>query len=199
MGNIDELLDSDLFEDFRKFTSPYDIEQYLKSDFLILEDSYSDEYFMESSASSEESYISIDSNEILSHDIPINPKEWLVKDSNSKRARPPRLFEFLLLLLQKYHYRSYASYKNRAEGIFEIHEPEKVANLWQHVKNRQSNQNMTYDKFARAIRWYYKDGIMKKTNSRYTFQFASDTLNSVLVDENNNIYSDSTDSLVPLS
>jgi hypothetical protein len=82
---------------------------------------------------------------------------------------------------------SYASYKNKDQGVFEIHQPEKVANLWQHVKNRQSNQPMTYDKFARAIRWYYEKDVMRKTNARHTFQFSPKTLAGITTDENNNI------------
>jgi hypothetical protein len=122
----------------------------------------------------------------FSFDIPLNRKEWLVQDSISKRQRSPRLFEFLILLLGKCHYESYASFTDRSKGIFQIHKPEKVAELWQAVKSRQSNQKMTYDKFARAIRWYYKSNLMQKTNTRYTFQFSSQTLKNYFVDENNN-------------
>ncbi|CAF0913924.1 unnamed protein product [Adineta ricciae] len=119
-------------------------------------------------------------------EIPTNRKEWLISDASSSRLRSPRLFEFLLLLVAKPHYESYASFTDRSKGIFQIHQPEKVAALWQAVKSRQSNQKMTYDKFARAIRWYYKSNIMQKTNTRYTFQFSSETLRKSPVDENNN-------------
>jgi hypothetical protein len=122
----------------------------------------------------------------FSFDIPLDRREWLVQDSLSGRQRSPRLFEFLILLLEKSHYRSYASFTDRSKGIFQIHKPGKIAELWQAVKSRQSNQKMTYDKFARAIRWYYKSNIMQKTNTRYTFQFSSKTLKHYFVDENNN-------------
>ncbi|CAF0778059.1 unnamed protein product [Rotaria sordida] len=104
-------------------------------------------------------------------DIPFEPSEWRVFDSISDRYRSPRLLEFLRLLLNKTHYASYASYTDRSSGMFEIHKPNEVATLWEKVKSRQSNRAMTYDKFARAIRWYYKLGVMVKTNVRYTFQF----------------------------
>jgi hypothetical protein len=128
----------------------------------------------------------INPNENSSTDIPTDRREWLVIDKNSNRQRPPRLYEFLILLLKKEHYASYASYKDKSQGIFEVHQPEKVANLWQQVTNRQSHNRMTYDKFARAIRWYYKDDIMKKTNTRHTFQFSPKTLQTCITDENNN-------------
>jgi hypothetical protein len=124
---------------------------------------------------------------IPAQDIPTHPNEWLVTDRISRRLRPPRLYEFLYLLLQKPSYASYASYKDKSQGIFRVHEPEKIAELWQQIKSRQSNQKMTYDNFARAIRWYYKNDIMKKTNTRYTFQFSSRTLQEFIDDENNNV------------
>ena len=120
------------------------------------------------------------------NDIPTDLSEWMIMDTISKRQRPPRLYEFLLSLLEKPHYHTYASYTNRSQGIFHIHEPQKVATLWEKVKSRQTTQTMTYDKFARAIRWYYKSDIMKKTNTRYTFQFSQQTLKRFMIDENNN-------------
>lgn len=119
-------------------------------------------------------------------DVPLIRTEWFIYDSLTKRHRSPRLFEFLILLLSKSHYEMYASFMDRSKGLFQIHQPEKVAELWQAVKSRQSNQKMTYDKFARAIRWYYKSNIMQKTNTRYTFQFSSSTLKNHFADENNN-------------
>lgn len=122
----------------------------------------------------------------FAEDLPLNKKEWLLPDMNSARYRPPRLYEFLILLLRKPHYASYASFIDRSKGVFQIHQPEKVAELWQAVKSRQSNQKMTYDKFARAVRWYYKSNIMQKTNTRYTFQFSSRTLKNFRDDDNSN-------------
>ena len=71
--------------------------------------------------------------------------------------------------------------------MFEIIEPEKVAGLWQQVKNRQATKDMTYENFARAIRCYYKPDIMRPTHTRSTFQFSPRTLAAIIVDENNNI------------
>jgi len=123
----------------------------------------------------------------VSQDIPTHPNEWLVRDRTSRRLRPPRLYEFLYLLLQKSSYASYASYTDKSQGIFQVHEPEKIADLWRQVKNRQSHQRITYDNFARSIRSYYETDIMKKTNTRYTFQFSSRILQEFINDENNNV------------
>jgi hypothetical protein len=119
-------------------------------------------------------------------DVHVNRKDWLVEDKMSKRMRSPRLYEFLILLLRKSDFDFYASFTDREKGIFHISKPEKVAELWQAVKSRQSHQKMTYDKFARAVRWYYKSNIMQKTNTRYTFQFSPRIMNLYFFDENNN-------------
>lgn len=128
-----------------------------------------------------------DVSDVFSGNIPLNKKEWLIKEPQSRRYRAPRLLEFLILLLSKAHYESYASFSDRSKGLFQIHQPGKVAELWQAVKSRQSSQKMTYDKFARGVRWLYKSKVMQKTNTRYTFQFSSKTLGIYFIDENNNI------------
>ncbi|CAF1006878.1 unnamed protein product [Adineta ricciae] len=117
--------------------------------------------------------------------LPVDRKKWMVTDPRTGRRRPPLLFEFLLLLLQNPDYQSFASFKDRSKGVFEIHEPEEVANLWQQVKNRQSEQDMTYDKLARAARWYYEKGLMVKTNTKYTFQFSAKLLQDIAAGQHN--------------
>jgi hypothetical protein len=182
---IDELEDA-LIEGLLSLENPFG--SCLKNpDSMFTDDDIFENWSPDISPSYEEPYSSVNPIKNNSLDIPTDPREWLVTDQTTRRQRPPRLYEFLILLLHKAHYASYASYKDRALGLFEIYEPEKVADLWQQVKNRQSMQKMTYDKFARAIRWYYKADIMRKTNARYTFQFSPKTLAGIIIDENNNI------------
>ncbi|CAF3960801.1 unnamed protein product [Adineta steineri] len=135
---------------------------------------------------SESSQPTFDLSGDLSYDIPINPKEWLVMDAKTHRLRPPHLFEFLLRVVRHPVYALYASYSNESEGIFQVHKPKEIAYLWQKIKNRQANQPMTYENFARAIRWYYPRGIMLKTNLRHTFKFSQQILNAYIIDENDN-------------
>jgi hypothetical protein len=159
-----------------------------------------EEWLIEPFPSTPDTDPSVDSDDVIKQflfDVPLDKKEWLIKDPISRRQRSPRLFEFLILLLDKPHYESYASFSDRSKGLFQIYRPAKVAELWQAVKSRQSNQKMTYDKFARAIRWYYKSNIMQKTNTRYTFQFSSKTLKHYFVDENNNTTMSTPTQVVP--
>jgi hypothetical protein len=106
-----------------------------------------------------------------SNEISFNLKEWLIIDSISGKYRAPRQNEFLLLLLENPRYSSYISWLNINQGIFKIHETERVATLWSKVKNRQTTGIMMYSTFARGIRFYYKSGLMIKTHKRHTFRF----------------------------
>ncbi|CAF1124409.1 unnamed protein product [Rotaria sordida] len=185
MDNNGEKLGIDILEDV--LLSENDFDMFSDDpDLPTFDLNGSDSFMQELLRLSEELEPTCDVPDSSLHNMPINQKEWLVMDKGFKRQRPPRLYQFFLLLLENPYYASYASYTNKSEGIFQIHEPEKVADLWQQVKSRQANQQMTYDKLARAVRWYYQYDIMKKTNTRYTFQFSAKTLNEFTIDQNNN-------------
>lgn len=106
-----------------------------------------------------------------SNECYLNPKDWLVIDSISRRPRAPRQNEFLYCLLEHPNYSSYLTWLNKNDGLFKIHDPEKVAQLWSQVKNRRTHGIMNYDKFARGLRFYYKTGLMVKTHKKHTFRF----------------------------
>ncbi|CAF1282741.1 unnamed protein product [Didymodactylos carnosus] len=102
---------------------------------------------------------------------PKKAAEWMIEDRVSHKRRRPYLHEYFRLLLDKPHYLDLASYININEGIFKLHKPHEIAALWGNVKGRNTVHNMTYDKMARALRLYYKSGIMTSVKGRYTFQF----------------------------
>ena len=170
-----DILDTNIPDEMRLFDGDLDLND---DEFHLLyaNTDFSEDLLTEPMIFSQESCPVVTPVESILDNIPTNQNEWMVTDQLSKRKRPPRLYEFLILLLQNPRYASYASYSNVSEGIFQIHKPDQVAVLWEQVKNRQSTQKMTYDKFARAVRWYYKQDIMIKTNTRYTFQFSPATL-----------------------
>ena len=53
----------------------------------------------------------------------------------------------------------YIRWEDRKERVFRILDPVQIANLWGLQKNRT---NMTYEKLSRALRYYYKMGILQK-------------------------------------
>ncbi|XP_057304963.1 ETS-related transcription factor Elf-5-like isoform X2 [Hydractinia symbiolongicarpus] len=80
-----------------------------------------------------------------------------------------RLYEFVLQLLNE-ESTDCVRWLCPKEGEFEITNSSKIASLWGKVKK---NPNMTYEKFARALRHYYKLGILinykHKEKLRYKF------------------------------
>ncbi|UJR27358.1 hypothetical protein I4U23_008650 [Adineta vaga] len=101
-----------------------------------------------------------------------NFQDWYIYDRATCKTRPPKLFEFLHLLLNNTRYSSHASWLNKNDGLFRIHKPNEVASLWRKVKVRRTNGSMNYDTFARGIRYYYKSGLMLKTHTKHTYCFA---------------------------
>ncbi|CAF3362699.1 unnamed protein product [Rotaria sp. Silwood1] len=101
-----------------------------------------------------------------------NAGDWIIDGTSSSKIRPPKLCEYLRLLLDNPRYASYASWINKDEGLFKIHNPPKVASLWKRVKIRQTHGLMNYETFARCMRYYYKSGLMIKTHRRHTYRFA---------------------------
>ncbi|CAF3333009.1 unnamed protein product [Rotaria socialis] len=99
--------------------------------------------------------------------------EWSILDPNSGRLRRPLLHEFLRQLLDNEKYSNIATYIDREQGIFKFHQKKVAAQLWQHAKGRNSDSVMTYEKLARAIRYYYSGGIIRPTPGRFTFRFGS--------------------------
>lgn len=105
-------------------------------------------------------------------DESFDSNEWLIYDESTGKARPPKLLEFLHLLLDNPRYRSYAAWLNKESGVFRIYRPDNVTSLWRQVKLRRTNGSMNYDTFARGIRYYYKSGSMLKTHTKHTYCFA---------------------------
>lgn len=66
-------------------------------------------------------------------------KKFLVFDSITGRERRPLLFEFLRLLLEDNQYSDIIEYIDRKQGIFKLHKPKAIAQLWKHAKGRNSD------------------------------------------------------------
>ena len=126
--------------------------------------------FIDSHPTSRENGIDFDAVDI--EEILFDPMEWLVQTDPNEKMRAPKLYEFLVLLLNKPSYSAYASWIDKEEGIFEIHNPTQVVKLWEKVKSRKTKQKMNFDTFSRGIRMYYAKGDMIPTYTRYTYRFA---------------------------
>ncbi len=80
-----------------------------------------------------------------------------------------QLWEFTLQVLKKPKYNNMVSWENQKEGLFRFHDAQAFAALWGKHRNRP---NMTYDKVARALRYYYKRNIFKQVGGRLTYRFS---------------------------
>ncbi|PIK47846.1 hypothetical protein BSL78_15291 [Apostichopus japonicus] len=82
------------------------------------------------------------------------------------------LWDFIIQLLSDDTFKPYISWENREKRIFRIHDQQKIAQLWGQQKNRT---NMTYEKMSRALRYYYKMGIIQKEQGqKLTYRFLQD-------------------------
>jgi hypothetical protein len=71
----------------------------------------------------------------------INIKKFLVFDETTGRERRPLLHEFLRLVLEYDEYSHMAEYIDRKLGIFKLHKPKDVSDLWKQVKGRNSDNS----------------------------------------------------------
>ncbi|CAF3625284.1 unnamed protein product [Adineta steineri] len=138
---------------------------------MQVQDESTCDFELTSSALKTANPIEISQNPQQSGSQRIDRNEWFIVSKVDGKKRPPLLHEFLRRLLDNQRYSHVAQYVDRRKGIFKFHQREEAANLWQHVKARNSDSKMTYDKLARGIRYYYSGGIIRRTAGRFTFRF----------------------------
>ena len=80
----------------------------------------------------------------------------------------PQLLEFILNMLSNPWFSSIMSWEGM-NGQFTIIRPEQAAHLW---GDRNGRRNMTYQKFSRALRYYYHKKVLTKIRGQnYTYKF----------------------------
>lgn len=88
-----------------------------------------------------------------------------------------RLYDFIINLLLRED-TDCIRWCNESDGEFQITDTNKVAKMWGTIKN---NPTMTYEKMARALRHYYKDGILThyKHKEKLRYKFTTDILRKI--------------------
>ncbi|KAJ8951001.1 hypothetical protein NQ318_006385 [Aromia moschata] len=95
--------------------------------------------------------------EILTGSTQVGQMIFNVKEKYIER-KSEKLWEFLLhLLSDEKTCPEIIRWENFEEGTFKFVKNNRVARLW---GSRNHNENMTYEKFTRAIRYYYKSKIL---------------------------------------
>uniref|UniRef100_A0A8C6UF72 ETS-related transcription factor Elf-3 n=1 Tax=Neogobius melanostomus TaxID=47308 RepID=A0A8C6UF72_9GOBI len=89
----------------------------------------------------------------------------LYSPKKSKHApRGTHLWEFIRDILihpEKNH--GLLKWEDRREGVFKFLKSEAVAQMW---GQKKKNSSMTYEKLSRAMRYYYKRGILERVDGR---------------------------------
>eukprot|EP00794_Sanderia_malayensis_P018185 gene18185-19999_t len=99
--------------------------------------------------------------------IPVEPRRArLCLQSTTK----PRLYNFLLELLQDPDRYPCIEWIDEARGIFKFLDSARIAGLWGLRKNKP---HMKYENFARSLRTYIAKGILKKPRNKLVYQFTS--------------------------
>ncbi|CAG5136847.1 unnamed protein product [Candidula unifasciata] len=84
--------------------------------------------------------------------------------SKEKRVKNQHLWEFIYETLMNPMYNpQYLRWENQRDGVFRFVQSEAVAQLW---GGRKNNENMTYEKLSRAMRHYYRRGILERVEGR---------------------------------
>jgi len=96
------------------------------------------------------------------------PERTIYDDLDPVKLPVRYLYEFLELLLSDEQYNKLIVWKDKEERVFMLIDHHKVAELWGMHKRKKP---MTYDKFSRALRFYYSKKILKKEPGRFTYRF----------------------------
>ncbi|THD27134.1 ETS transcription factor Elf 5 [Fasciola hepatica] len=85
-----------------------------------------------------------------------------------RRRKQLELWQFILCKLETSKQSAF-QWVNRSAGVFCITDTIAGAREWGRYRN---NSRMDYEKMARAMRFYYKDSILRKSRQQLHFQFA---------------------------
>ncbi|XP_068097507.1 ETS homologous factor-like isoform X2 [Hyperolius riggenbachi] len=87
----------------------------------------------------------------------------------SRKNQSVHLWEFVRdLLLSPHRNQEAVRWENRKEGTFRVIRSDMFARLWGEQKK---NKCMNYEKLSRALRHYYKSGILERVDGRLTYKF----------------------------
>ncbi|NXM29702.1 ELF5 factor, partial [Oxyruncus cristatus] len=90
-------------------------------------------------------------------------------EHNTPDLQNSHLWEFVRdLLLSPEENGGILKWEDRGQGIFRVVKSEALAKMW---GQRKKNDRMTYEKLSRALRYYYKTGILERVDRRLVYKF----------------------------
>ncbi|XP_053304576.1 ETS-related transcription factor Elf-5 [Spea bombifrons] len=108
-----------------------------------------------------------------------NEEKFTLKTEAVKKDKPPaqsrprihssHLWEFLRdILLSPEDNNGILDWEDKEQGIFRVVKSEALARMW---GQRKRNDRMNYEKLSRALRHYYKTGILERVDRRLVYKF----------------------------
>nr|XP_014341028.1 PREDICTED: ETS-related transcription factor Elf-5-like isoform X2 [Latimeria chalumnae] len=95
--------------------------------------------------------------------------EGQVKREPHRHSQSIHLWEFVRdLLLNSREGCNILRWEDRREGVFRVMKSDVLAQLW---GERKRNKCMSYEKLSRALRHYYKTGILERVDGRLRYKF----------------------------
>ena len=104
-----------------------------------------------------------------------------IPTNKRKRVRGPKCWEFLLrLLMDPLSNPSLIRWENKDNGIFRLVKPTVVAQRWGKRTGKHSNESLTYDNFARGLRYHYATGALKAVSEKsFVYKFGPKAENAL--------------------
>lgn len=107
----------------------------------------------------------------------------LVKISTTKRrrVRGPKSWEYLLRLLRDPSTNpSLIRWENEIEGIFRLVKPDSIALRWGKRTGKHSTEMLSYENFARGLRYHYVTGALTAVSERcFVYKFGPKAQNAI--------------------
>ncbi|XP_042871873.1 ETS homologous factor-like isoform X2 [Penaeus japonicus] len=108
---------------------------------------------------------------VFSDDIPLSPSPeppcdalGKISTKSRKKERGPKNWEFMLRLLMDERYNpELIRWENEAEKTFRLVKPNTIAQMW---GKRANKRNLSYDNFARGLRYQYTTGALEPVPER---------------------------------
>ncbi|XP_063853536.1 ETS homologous factor-like [Scylla paramamosain] len=92
-----------------------------------------------------------------------NPLDPLTTPSR-KRSRGPKSWEYVVRMLADERFNpSLISWVNKADFTFKFNKPADIARMW---GQRANKPNLSYDNFARGLRYHYKTKALEPVSER---------------------------------
>ncbi|XP_068210207.1 broad-complex core protein isoforms 1/2/3/4/5-like [Palaemon carinicauda] len=104
--------------------------------------------------------------------------------NRKKRLRGPKSWEFLVRLLKDPTTNpTLIRWENERDGVFRLVQPAIIAQRWGRRTGKHASENLSYENFARGLRYHYATGALKPVSEKsFVYRFGPKALKLLHVD-----------------